>query len=442
MLILIDLDGTLIYTVHPSWKPYKDGQENYNINNFLDKVPFFPGAKEFIASRKLKGDRIVIVSDSHFRYVQPISNMLGVECLPLADKPNLQKLKMFLKERQDLIDIIKKGDYFFIGDTKLDIEIGRKIGAKTIYFLPYQITDEIKNERDGIGDEMISRKMGPTYEAKSFLEIEHILNNPLENLYSIEAEFAGSSSFRSINLNYNQYRDGSFACIQCLARQEQGACDKYACGDKYILMSNSGRSENLLNSLARGISTYMNQDIIRRLKWDYFTYLTDKQSTVPANKLKVVFDRVETTIPKVTLFKWAENVSGSLRDRYYYADRQSFLKNYLSIECPIERVNQSEKIIEQPISLEGKNVIVLDDQLTTAATAWYVIHKLKEKGVKNVLFIAMFQMILSVNNDILCPRCGKPMLVKIRRSDGHRFLSCTPPQYKGNGCGLIIDIQN
>lgn len=54
MLILIDLDGTLIYTVHPSWKPYKDGQENYNINNFLDKVPFFPGAKEFIASRKLK----------------------------------------------------------------------------------------------------------------------------------------------------------------------------------------------------------------------------------------------------------------------------------------------------------------------------------------------------------------------------------------------------
>lgn len=26
MLILLDLDGTLINTVHPGWRPYKDGQ--------------------------------------------------------------------------------------------------------------------------------------------------------------------------------------------------------------------------------------------------------------------------------------------------------------------------------------------------------------------------------------------------------------------------------
>ena len=91
-------------------------------------------------------------------------------------------------------------------------------------------------------------------------------------------------------------------------------------------------------------------------------------------------------------------------------------------------------------NLEGKNIIVLDDQLTTSATAWHVIRKLKEKGAKNILFIAMFQMILPVNDGVVCPKCGKPMLVKIRRSDGHRFYSCTPPEYRGEGCGFIQDI--
>lgn len=32
MLIPIDLDGTLINTVHPSWRPFKDEDENYIFN--------------------------------------------------------------------------------------------------------------------------------------------------------------------------------------------------------------------------------------------------------------------------------------------------------------------------------------------------------------------------------------------------------------------------
>ena len=34
----------------------------------------------------------MVVSDSHFRYVNPICNMLDVECVSLADKPNTAKL--------------------------------------------------------------------------------------------------------------------------------------------------------------------------------------------------------------------------------------------------------------------------------------------------------------------------------------------------------------
>jgi DNA-directed RNA polymerase subunit RPC12/RpoP len=304
-----------------------------------------------------------------------------------------------------------------------------------------QITEDIKDERDGIGDEMLSKKYGPTYAAKTFDEMERIIDAPLSNLYSIEATFANSTSFRAIRLNDNRYGDGSYACIRCLARQEQGACDKYARADKYFILSNPQRTQEFIRTLAEGISNYINQPALISQGWDYFTYLTDKRSTTPPNKMKDIFDSVETSVPKVQLLKWADNVHGSLREQNLYSDRQAFLQNYLSVECPIvTSIDMFGQEQHTALSLSGKNIIVLDDQLTTAATAWHVIRKLKEKGARNVLFIAMFQMTLSVNNGVICPRCGKPMLIKIRRTDGHRFYSCTPPEYRGDGCGYIQDI--
>lgn len=439
MLILIDLDGTLINTVHPGWKPYKDGKEGYNIESFLSQVPIFPGAEAFILSRKNKGDHIVVVSDSHFRYVNPICKMLDVECVSLADKPNTSKLEEFLSTHPDYKHDVETGNCIVIGDTKLDIEMGRHIGAKTIWFLPYRIIDEIKDERDGIGDDMLSKKMGPTFATRTFQELEAILDSPINYLYSIEASFAGEKTSRAIRLNDNKYADGSYACIRCLARQEQGACDKYARADKYYMMSNPQRTEEFLQNLASGISNYLNHPSFSQ-GWDYFTYLTDKRTTTPPNKMKEIFEKVETNIPKVQLLKWSDAVQGSLREQNLYADRQAFLQNYLSVECSLEtKVDLFGQETQVPISLKGKNIIVLDDQFTTGATAWYVIRKLREKGAKNILFIAMFQMVLPVNNGIICPRCGKPMLIKMRRSDGHRFYSCTPPQYGGSGCGYAMD---
>lgn len=441
MLIFIDLDGTLINTVHPSWKPYKDGQ--LSIENCLDQVPFIHGAKEFIQSRTLKGDDLIVVSDSHPRYVIPICKMLGVECLSLADKPNENKLNEYLLFHPTYKSQVEQGEGIFIGDTKLDIELGRKMGIKTIWFLPYQITDNIKDERDGIGDKMICRKMGPTYEARNFQQIEAIIESPLDNLYSIEAKFLGYQSDKSIRLNDYRYRDGSYACIRCLARQEQGSCDRYSCAVKYILLSKPDRTSEFILSLAMSVSSFLNQKSVKNEGWDYFTYLTDKQSTVPKHKMKEVFDLVETDIKKIQLLEWAHDVQGSLRDRSQYRDRQVFLEKYLSVIRPKElELDMKGDDIEKGHFLNGKNIVVLDDQLTTGATAFYIIHKLKEKGARNILFITLFQMILPVTNNIICPRCEKNMLIKIRRSDGHRFYSCTPPKFNGDGCGYIIDISN
>lgn len=440
MLIFLDLDGTLVNTVHPSWKPYKDGLQDFSVA----QIPLFAGVKEFIASRKAKGDFLVIVSDSHHRYVNPISEMLGVEALSLTDKPNNKKILEFLDSHPQYKQMVAEGNCLMVGDTKLDIELGRRIGALTCWILPYQITKDIKDERDGIGDEMASKKMGPTFTVKTFAEIEEIIDFPLNNLYSIESSFAGGQSLKAIRFSDNKYNDGSYACIRCLARQEQGECDKYARADKYYLMSNPNRTDELLQKLANGISSFINQPVVQEQGWDYFTYLTDKASTVPTNKMKAIFDFVQTSIPKIELLKWNDNTQGSLRNRNLYNERKAFLEQFLTVSVPKEKVIDLFGVeTEQPISIQEKNIIVLDDQLTTGATAWHVIHKLKEKGAKNILFIAMFQMVLAVNNnDVICPICGKPMIMKIRRSDGHRFYSCTPPKYRGDGCGFIIDIQN
>ena len=435
----MDLDGTILNSVHPAWKPYKEGQDNYRIDRYLDRLPFFPGAKEFILNQQQNGEVVLIVSDSHPKYVEPISKLLGCDSVSLADKPNASKLLSYMENHPRYKEMLEEGDCIFIGDTVLDIELARRLCIPAIWMLPYRVIDEIKNDKEKIGDKMAAIKMGPTFSVASFAEIQHILDNPINNLYSIESILAGGESSRAIRYSQNKFMDGSYATVRCLARQESGLCDKYARADKYYLIANPDRPADLVASVAKGISFFLNQPAVTNQGWDYISYLTDKQTTVPRNKMKEIFEMIETSIPKISLFKWADVVAGSLRNMNFYKERRDFLEQYLSVDVADQGILQKNN--DNRLNINGKNIIVIDDQLTTSATAWYVIHKLKAKGAKNILFIALFQMILSVESNVLCPNCGKQMSVKIRRNDGYKFYSCSPPKFGGEGCGCTIDYQ-
>lgn len=441
MLILIDLDGTILNSVHPTWKTYKDGQGDCRIDDYLDRLPFFPGAKEFLQKQKEMGNTVLVVSDSHPRFVDPICKYIDCDSVSLAGKPNKVQLSSFLDSHPYYKEMVESGDCVFIGDTALDIELGRRIGIPTIWILPYSITNEIKNEKDKVGDLMACIKMGPTYVAKNFADIQLILDNPIDNLYALESIFVGGESLRAIKYSQNRFMDGSYVALRCLARQEAGASDRYARGDKYYLFASPNRSTELLMTLAKGVSLFLDQPAVASQGWDYITYLTDKQTTVPMNKMKELFDMIETRIPKVQLLKWSDNVEGSLRSRNLYDERRYFLEQYLSLEvADVEEQGLfQEKNNDRP-NINGKNIIVIDDQLTTSATAWYIIHKLKAKGAKNILFIALFQMALPVESDVVCPVCGKTMQIKIRHNDGVKFYSCTPPKFGGDGCGKTLPI--
>ena len=58
----------------------------------------------------------------------------------------------------------------------------------------------------------------------------------------------------------------------------------------------------------------------------------------------------------------------------------------------------------------------------------------------NILFITLFYMILEVKDDKICPKCGKPLSIKVNRRNGNKFYSCQPERYGGDGCGYIENI--
>ena len=52
--------------------------------------------------------------------------------------------------------------------------------------------------------------------------------------------------------------------------------------------------------MAKGVENYLHGVLsITSYKWDYFTYVSDKSSTTPPNKLKEIFDLINIDIKKI-----------------------------------------------------------------------------------------------------------------------------------------------
>lgn len=399
----------------------KDGIEQTD----LSKIKVFNGAKEFIENQKRKGNIPVIVSDSHPNYVKPIAEQIfNVDFVSLTDKPNSEKTEHFILSKPQLAEQYQnKDNYLLIGDSWLDIELGRKLNIRTVYTKFYKASEV--EERDGIGQDWKPVKSGPTFFANNFTDIENIIENPIEKLLAIESIFQGGNSNEMTKFLYRNY-NGNFVAFRCLARQEDGECDRFARADKYYQIDNPNRDKGFLSKLAKGVENYLKRVAsFPEYDWDYFTYVSDKRTTTPPNKMKEIFELVDTSFNKKTLFEWKEDVTGSLRNQPNYQARRDFIASNLNLLPNLDLAN--------------KNIIVLDDQFTSSATANEISHQLRQSGAKNILFIALFYLILPIESKT-CPKCGQPMKIKIRRENGNKFYSCVPPKYRGNGCGHIENI--
>ncbi len=420
MIILLDLDGTLIDTAKAEFKPMKDGE----IETDLAKIPVFPGAKEFITFLLDHRHTPIIISDSHPKYVTPIvQNIFNVPFLFLADKPNTTKTSEFLKQLNVNLEI--KDNIILIGDTWLDIELGRGLRINTI-LTRFYIAEQIE-ERDGIGKTWHQLKSGPTFYARSYQDLEKIISDSSNEHWVAEAFFCNMQSVKAIRLSAIKHND-QWTIFRSLGRQEVGECDKYALAAQYKEFQKAGRSKDMLNILAKSLESYLQHVLTSapQFNWDYISYVSDKATTNPPNKMKEFFELINCNIAKVDLLKWSDNVDGSIRNRENYRKRRDFIAENL--------------FVIDGIDLSGKNVIVIDDQFTTGGTAYETVNMLRNKGANNVLFVTMFFMNSLVESSKKCPRCSNNMQIKIRNKDGVKFFSCTPPQYKGTGCGYAENI--
>ena len=425
MIILLDLDGTLTNTTHPYFKNMKDGIDNTDVS--LIRKYVFPNALTFIKKQIIKGNKLYIVSDSHPRYVEPISKQIfDLPFLSLADKPNDKKTRDFIISNPELNTAFQnKDDFIFVGDSWLDVALGRLLNIRTVLTKFYKTY--VKEVRDGIGDDWRPIKEGPTYYAKNFKELSGIIDNPLKNLLALEAIFQGVESSKAVKFKFQKYADG-FTAFRCLARQEDGECDKYAIADKYFQIDNPNRSIHFLEKLALSVSNYLKKvESKNMVKWDYLTYVSDKKTTNPPKKMEQIFDLINSKITKIKLFHWSPNVEGNLRNHPNYNARREFINKYL--------------FTDKNFNLNGKNIIIIDDQFTSSATAYEIATQLRNRGAKNILFVALFYLTLPLSNKD-CPNCDRKMQIKINRQRGNKFYSCLSPIFGGNGCGHIINIVN
>jgi predicted HAD superfamily phosphohydrolase YqeG len=407
MILLIDLDGTLTNTAHPHFKKMKDGLEE----TVISAIPVFNGAVDFINYQNSIGNSVIIVSDSHPKYVNKIATeIFNSDFIYLADKPNPERTLEYINANPELKKLYAERDNFIlIGDSFLDVELGRRLNIRTIQTKFYKAS-EIE-ERDGIGQDWKPLKMGPTYYVKKYSEINDIIEKPFENLLAVEAAFSGCNSFKAVA--FKDYKSqNSYIAFRCLARQEDGECDKYARADKYYQIDNPNRSLEFLKTLAFGIDSYLAKvESFPEFQWDYLTYVSDKKTTSPPNKMREIFDLVNCSVPKIKLFDWKSDVEGSLRNRPDYKSRKEFINKYL--------------FTIEGIDLNGKSIIIIDDQFTSSATAQEITAQLRSKGVKNILFVALFYLILPIHSK-MCPRCNNKMKITIRREDGVKFYYCNP----------------
>lgn len=422
MVVLIDLDGTLTDTAHEQFKPFKDGLQDVDVT----KIPLIHGATEFIEDLIANGHSPIIVSDSHPKYVNKIAvAFFHIPAISLTDKPNTEITLNYLQSIESIrILLIDKDNFIMIGDSWLDIELGRRLNIRTVLTKFYKASSiEI---RDGIGQELKPIKMGATYYAETFDDIRLIIENPNKQLLALEAVFQNEYSENMVRF-LEKHNNGNFVAFRCLARQEDGECDRFARADMYYHIDNIERTKEFLALLAKSITNYLKRvEKYPEYHWDYLTYVSDKKTTNPPNKMKEIFDLIDISYPKIKLFEWSNEVVGSLRNQPNYHTRREFIAKYL-------------QTIEN-IDLNGKSVIVIDDQFTSSATAFEISHQLKNKGVKNILFIALFYLILPIESKN-CPSCGKPLKIKINKTKGTKFYSCVPPKFKGSGCGYLENIK-
>jgi phosphoglycolate phosphatase-like HAD superfamily hydrolase len=360
--LLIDLDGTLIDTATPEYDRMRSGETEID----LTKMRACGGAIDFLKRARGMGYEPIVISEAHPKYVERAYEVFFKKyCLTklaLADKPNTTKVVEFLyKNKVDLLPY----NTIVVGDSPQDIELGRGLNVATV-LVKFRKAIPARNRSD-LRPDMGS---GPTFYTRSFDALLEILGSPLESLLCLEAKFRGISSNKSIRL-FTARDEAGVTAYRALARQNQGESDKYSIAEKYAEFCSEVRSSQLVAEIGEALFEYIcSLRQYEEYPWDIVTYVPDDSTSIPANKMGELLDRLSDLLQSNSIpiacskaIEW-KSARGAIRSLH----------------------------LSDEVNFEQKNVIVLDDRFTTGAIANAVCQQLRERGAKNVLFVALFHL--------------------------------------------------
>lgn len=98
------------------------------------------------------------------------------------------------------------------------------------------------------------------------------------------------------------------------------------------------------------------------------------------------------------------------------------LRGYGSAE---RRLEQQHHLHGTNVDLHGKNVLVIDDVITSGATINQAIALLDSMGAESVHGIGIGKTVSIVEEAKPCPKCGRDMLISKNGATGERFWSCS-----------------
>jgi phosphoglycolate phosphatase-like HAD superfamily hydrolase len=429
--VLLDLDGTLINSNEARFEEMKYGKQS----TIAESVPLINGAVAFMKAIIANGFKPVVVSDSHHKFVEPVVRNLfsrklhfDIPTISLADKPSVVKTQRCLEQIFPRIGLSLK-DCIMVGDTHLDIELARGLGIPSVLVkLPGLPSAD---SGDGLGKAHGHLKSGPTFVVDSYAELTKILESPLDYLLPVEKEFrtngANSGKQKALRIVLNLLNPDRSFLIRALGRQEGGLCDEFSVGGVYSSFQSDRPDQAIISEQIGGtIGSFLRfVESTKYIEWHYLTIVPDKSSTRPRNKMQNLLNAVVGFAGKKLLdcFVWNEEIlgTGTIRSKKDRSARNEFLHGSLIKGPSIGKI-------------KGKNVIVIDDQLTTGATAIHCNRLLKDGGAETVLFVVPFYMISDVNIKE-CPKCRKIMKIRTARASGNRFYSCVSAEWGGDGCG-------
>lgn len=421
--VLLDLDGTLVDTNASKFDDIKFGRDR---NFALSDIPFIPGAQAFVEAIRRLDHSVTIVSDSHDAYVGPLAEkVFGASWVALADKPNTTKLRAHLEKEFRFPDRAVPKEFLFVGDTRLDVQLSRGLALPSVRILRDQDNFPHDPRHSEIKSWARQCKEGATYNCRSFDEVICVIESQAEHRLVLE-DPVGTATAR---LFTGRTRNNGHSLVRGLGRQQQGPCDAYGAVGRYRNFGSEDRTEDFLSKVAHDVSRYLRKEVLAQgfARWDTITCVADKTTTRPPMKMAKLLHALDVNLPKEELFIWLPEVTGSIRHEKKRADRIEFINRFVRLDSQAE--------------LQDKNIIIIDDQYTTGATAMAHIEMLLQAGVRNVLFLALFYLADDVPTQKTCPRCGKPTRIKYG-PNGSSFYSCAPPKYGGTGCGWTENIAN